>query len=69
MKDVGTLVSFKVYIDSKGTLYTEVGGVPLKDLDRIFKSYDLVLITKLVKEARIKIDNIHDYLEKELQAL
>ena len=69
MKDIGILVSFKVYIDSKGVLYTEIGGVPFNEIDKVVKDYDLVLIQKLIKEARVKINGLHDYLEKELQAL
>ena len=49
MKDIGILVSFKVYIDSKGVLYTEIGGVPINEIDKVFKDYDLVLIQKLIK--------------------
>lgn len=69
MKDIGILASFKVYIDTKGVLYTEIGGVPFDEIDKVFKDHDLVLMQKLIKETRLKLNGLHEYLEKELQAL
>ena len=70
MKKEGNLLSFKILVDSKGNVITELSGVPEKDISKIFKEKEArTLINKIVKEGLVKLGTLHEYLEKELQAL
>ena len=62
------IISFQVFIDSKGNLMTEFASVPLNKTD-IFNEGEKPYIDKILKEATLKLEGLHDYLEKELQAL
>tara|TARA_R100000656_G_scaffold5282_2_gene6920 strand:- start:5 stop:262 length:258 start_codon:yes stop_codon:yes gene_type:complete len=64
------LLSFKIVLDTKGVLWTEVGGLPEYEVRECFKNKeDTYLIEKLIKEGRIKLDKINKYLENELTAI
>tara|TARA_R100001369_G_scaffold31037_1_gene55012 strand:+ start:382 stop:591 length:210 start_codon:yes stop_codon:yes gene_type:complete len=65
----GNIISFKVFLDSKGNLITEYKCLPLSQVSTLFKGIDVLLISKVIKEVDIKISGLHDKLEKELQAL
>ena len=66
----GNILSFKIMIDSKGTLVTELSQLPEEAVSKIFaEDDDKILIRKLIREALLKLENLHGYLEKELQAL
>ena len=69
-KKEATLLSFKVVLDTKGTLWTEVGGLPIQEVSRCFKNKDdAYLITKLIREGAVKLENLNKYLENELVAI
>ena len=57
-------------IDSKGTLVTELSQLPEEAVSKIFaEDDDKILIRKVIREGLLKLENLHGYLEKELQAL
>lgn len=64
----GNIISFQVYIDSKGNLMTEYSRLPDEAL-KIFDTEDKPYIKKVLNEASVKLEGLHAYLEKELQAL
>ena len=64
----GNIISFQVYIDSKGNLMTEFSRLRDEGL-KIFDTEDKPYIKKVLNEASVKLEGLHDYLEKELQAL
>jgi hypothetical protein len=64
----GNIISFQVYIDSNGNLMTEFSRLPDEGL-KIFDTEDKPYIKKVLNEASVKLEGLHDYLEKELQAL
>tara|TARA_B100001250_G_scaffold157990_1_gene135754 strand:+ start:1337 stop:1549 length:213 start_codon:yes stop_codon:yes gene_type:complete len=69
MKD-GNILSFKIMIDSTGTLVTELSQLPEEAVSKIFvEDDDKILIRKVIREGLLKLENLHGYLEKELQAL
>tara|TARA_R110001592_G_scaffold132485_2_gene347112 strand:+ start:14283 stop:14519 length:237 start_codon:yes stop_codon:yes gene_type:complete len=69
-KKEATLLSFKVVLDTKGTLWTEVGGLPVHEVSKCFKNKDdAYLITKLINEGAVKLDRLNKYLESELVAI
>ena len=66
----GNILSFKIMIDSKGTLVTELSQLPEEAVSKIFaEDGDKILIRKVIREGLLKLENLHGYLEKELQAL
>ena len=66
----GNILSFKILLDTKGNLVTELSGIPEKEISKIFKEEEeQVLINKIIKEGLVKLATLHEYLEKELQAL
>ena len=63
----GNIISFRVYINSKGLMMTEYKYIPTEDVDKAFtEPEDSVLVQKILKETSIKIEGLHDHLESEL---
>ena len=66
----GNILSCKILLDTKGNLVTELSGIPETEISKIFKEEEeQVLINKIIKEGLVKLATLHEYLEKELQAL
>tara|TARA_R100000808_G_C2153121_1_gene163039 strand:- start:4015 stop:4245 length:231 start_codon:yes stop_codon:yes gene_type:complete len=69
-KKEAILLSFKVVLDTKGVLWTEVGGLPNHEVRNCFKNKDdAYIIDKLISEGRIKLNGINKYLADELTAI
>ena len=69
MKD-GNILSFKILIDSSGVLVTELSQLPEEAVSKIFsEDDDKILIRKVIREGLLKLENLHSFLESELQAL
>ncbi len=65
-----TLLTFKVVLDVKGNLVSDLGGLPIKDVDKVFRNKDdAYIIKKLIREGTIKLEGIHRYLEDEINAI
>ena len=65
-----TLLTFKVVLDVKGNLVSDLGGLPIKDVDKVFRNKDdAYIIKKLIREGTIKLEGIHKYLEDEINAI
>ncbi len=63
----GNIISFRVYINSKGLMMTEYKYLPTEDVDKAFtEPEDSVLVKKILKETSIKLEGLHDHLEAEL---
>lgn len=65
----GNIISFKVFLDSRGTLMTEYRKFPKDKVSAFFEEEDSILVRKILDEAEVKLDGLHDKLERELQAL
>ena len=65
----GNIISFRIFIDRKGTLLTEFKNLPVEKVDTIFDKTDTPLVQKIIREATTKLEGLHEYLEKELGAL
>ena len=69
-KNEGNLVSFKVFIARDGNIISEFSHLPLGKIGTIFKNEeDVILIEKIVREGCSKLESLHNYLEREIQAL
>mgnify|MGYP003145877229 CR=1 FL=1 len=64
----GNILSFRILIDSKGNLITELSGLLEKDARKIFNKDDLPIIKKIIREGRIKLEPLHVFLENELDS-
>ena len=65
-----TLLTFKVALDVKGNIWTDIGGLPLTEIKHIFKRpEDAHVIRILIREGIIKLQNLHRYLEDEVTAI
>ena len=63
------LVGFKVILDRKGRLVTEICGLPLEQVLNVFKKDpNKHMYYALVRESRTKIDKLIKHLERELGA-
>ena len=64
------LLTFKVALDVKGNIWTDIGGLPVKEIKHIFKNReDAHVIEILIREGTIKLKNLHRYLEDEVTAI
>lgn len=65
----GNIISFKILVNSDGHVVTELSGIPEKDLHRIFKDDELELMRKIITLTQPRLEEIHGFLEEELNAL
>lgn len=64
-----TVLGFKILIDSRGSVVTEMCGIPPEDLHKAFKGEELETIRNIVHLTKPKLDVLHAFLEAELNAL
>ena len=64
----GNILSFRILIDFQGHLVTEFSELPEKYVHKIFSPEDALVIRKILREGKNKLDGINDYLEGELDA-
>ena len=69
-KEEGNLVSFKVFLARDGNIISEFKHLPLDKINTVFKNEeDVIVIEKIVKEGCKKLESLHDFLEREIQAI
>ena len=68
-KTEANLLGFRIVIDSKGSLLTEMSGVPEKDLPKAFSGDELRLMRQIQRLLRPKLQELHSFLEDEINAL
>ena len=64
----GNILSFRILIDPKGNLITELSGLPEEEAHKVFEGDEFILVRKILKEGHLKLDGLHDKLEDELDA-
>lgn len=65
----GNIISFKVFVNSKGQLMSEYSKLPVEKVTSVFNENDTPLIKKILSEVEMKVGDLHDQLERELDAL
>ena len=65
----GNIISFKVFVNSKGQVMSEYSKLPVEKLATIFEDDDIQLVKKILNEVDTKVGSLHSHLEKELEAL
>jgi len=68
MAKEANILSFRIIVNHSGAVLTEISGLPEDRLHEIFKGNELVLVRKIIREAKPKLEKMHDFLEKELAA-
>ena len=62
------IISFRVIVNHSGAILTEMGGLPEDRLHEVFKGDELTLVRKIIRDAKPKLEKMHEFLEKELTA-
>jgi len=66
----GNIISFKVVFDKEGRLLTELSALPEEEIKTVFSDqYTQAYIRTILRECHLRFDDLHEYLEKNLQAL
>ena len=65
----GNIISFKVFVNAKGDVMSEYRKLPIEKVAAIFNEDDAPLIKKILSEVEMKVGDLHDQLERELDAL
>jgi|TARA_R100001463_G_scaffold38422_2_gene82304 hypothetical protein len=65
----GNVISFKVFVDSKGNLMTEYSKLPIDKVSEVFDSSDTPFVQKILRELEPRLETLHSKLENELNAL
>jgi hypothetical protein len=63
------IIGFKVLVNCEGVVVTEMSGIPLSDLNKVFKGDELLIIRNIVQLTKQKLEALHPFLENELSAL
>ena len=63
------IISFKIFIDPYGNLMSEYSKFPKEEVDKVFYKEDVVSIKKILRELEPKLENLHKFIEDELNAL
>ena len=67
MKTEANIISFRVFINSKGSLLTEYSKLPSSKVREVFAEDEAVYIRKILRELEPKLEDLHAFLEEELQ--
>ena len=65
----GNIISFKVFVDSKGALMTEYKHIPISEVSKVFDKHDTPIVQKIIREVSPKLEILHEHLENELDVL
>jgi len=63
------ILSYRILFDETGKLITEVSGLPLRDVNKVFSGHEAKIMETIIKQGREKLDKIHHYLEGEINAI
>ena len=68
-KREANILGFSILINQKGHVVTEMSGIAEKDLHLAFKGEELEIIRNIVHLTKPKLEELHGFLERELNAL
>ena len=68
-KDEANLVSFKIVLTRDNKIMTEFSMLPENMVDEVFPIDDRPLMKTIIRNGRAKLENLHDYFQKELNVL
>jgi len=68
-KDEANLVSFKIVLTRDNKIMTEFSMLPENMVDEVFPIDDRPLMKTIIRNGRAKLENLHDYFQRELNVL
>ena len=68
-KHEANILGFSILVNQKGHVVTEMSGIADKDLHLAFKGEELEIIRNIVHLTKPKLEELHGFLERELNAL
>jgi len=68
-KTEANILGFKILVNDRGHVVTEMSGIPEKDHHLAFKDDELLMIRNIVQLTKPKLEALHKFLEDELNAL
>tara|TARA_R100001082_G_scaffold90233_1_gene56688 strand:- start:424 stop:642 length:219 start_codon:yes stop_codon:yes gene_type:complete len=68
-KHEANLISFQLLLNSKNQIVSELSFVPEKDIERLFRKEEAILLSTLIERAKAKLATLHDHLQREGNAL
>ena len=68
-KKEANLVSFKILLTRDNKIITEFSILPEDMVDEVFPPDDRPLMKTIIRNGRAKLENLHDYFQRELNAL
>ena len=68
-KTEANILGFKILVNDRGHVVTEMSGIPASDLNQVFKGDELLIIRNIVQLTKQKLEALHPFLENELSAL
>ena len=68
-REEANIMSFKVLVNSKGVIVTEISGIPKESIASVFSGTEIQIIRQIISCLKPKLEVLHAYLEDELDAL
>jgi len=68
-KSEANLVSFKILLTRDNKIVTEFSMLPEDMVDEVFPIDDRPLMKTIIRNGKAKLENLHDYFQRELNAL
>ena len=68
-KSEANLVSFKILLTRDNKIVTEFSMLPEDMVDEVFPLDDRPLMKTIIRNGKSKLENLHDYFQRELNAL
>ena len=68
-KEEANLVSFKILLTRDNKIITEFSILPEDMVDEVFPPDDRPLMRTIIRNGKAKLENLHEYFQRELNAL
>ena len=68
-KSEANLVSFKILLTRDNKIVTEFSLLPENMVDEVFPLDDRALMKTIIRNGKAKLENLHDYFQRELNVL
>ena len=68
-KEEANLVSFKILLTRDNKIITEFSILPEDMVDEVFPADDRPLMKTIIRNGRAKLENLHDFFQRELNSL
>ena len=68
-KREANILGFSILVNQKGHVVTEMSGIPEGDLNKVFSGDELLIMKNIIQLTKPKLEELHDFLERELNAL